>query len=129
MVVACPGWPNPRLEVPTSSSSPASGPPCLGGPQKDNLQARPPIRAQLGNAILKNYRLVTFAVAMEPSLLRVPFRSDHNARVHGQFCITRATCSDKDRTIRYWNSLSVHVGGDDNDNVAWSLVYSCPSGT
>ena len=76
---------------------------------------------------------VTFAVGMEPCFC-VPSRLDHNARVHRQFCVARATGSDKGRAIRYWNSLSVYAGGNDNDNVAWRaslvlLVYSCPSGT
>lgn len=44
MVVACPGWPNSRLEVP--SSSPASGSRGSGDSQR-RVQARPSIRARL----------------------------------------------------------------------------------
>jgi len=72
-------------------------------------------------------------VGTEPSLLHVPSRSDHDARVHGQFCITRAAFRDKGHAIRYWDSLSVYVVGDGNGNVTWRaslvvLVYSCSSG-
>lgn len=83
---------------------------------------------------LKNYpsRYVCRAVGT-PSLLHVPSRSDHNARVRS--ILYNAGCvsfRDKGRAIRYWDFLSVYVVGDNNGNVAWTaslvlLVYSCPS--
>ncbi|KAI9446603.1 hypothetical protein H4582DRAFT_582339 [Lactarius indigo] len=115
VVVACPGWPNPRLEVPTSSSRSASGPPYLGGPQKKKK------KQYSGEAI---YSCATWKCNFEelPISLRLPWARSPRFYMYLPVRIT---------TRGYWNSLSVYVVGDDNGNVTWraSLVYSRSSDT